>query len=312
MKNTYTKRLAVLILCLLVIPQFALASWWNPFTWKIFRRNAPAPVVVVDTPVTTPPIDQAQQIEELKKEVEALKTKSIESPINTAPAKKTTKIPAYKEPVVSTEEDFSSLIIAAHTSEINSINQILTVIASAKKEMQDGTQVWDELKSNEMGILQLGSDDEFNTSTRLINGYNTFKEAITTKITLFNAVEAALIKLRTFSQSQVVAQQNKKGTREEYIALLTDIGQANNTISEWTKSITTTYNSFLTKQTESLSLARSIMDIRLKNLQAQSSAYNSAHNSYSTWQGYNQSFLNTQPIVCNSTNSGALTTTVCY
>lgn len=40
MKNKL-KIVSVLLVALILIPQIASASWWNPFTWKIFKRTPP-------------------------------------------------------------------------------------------------------------------------------------------------------------------------------------------------------------------------------------------------------------------------------
>jgi hypothetical protein len=56
------KRLAGVILLLILIPQIADAAWWQPNTWRFFNRQ--------EKTITTP---QAAEIEILKREIEVLK-----------------------------------------------------------------------------------------------------------------------------------------------------------------------------------------------------------------------------------------------
>lgn len=80
------KNFLLIMVALVIVPQVAFASWWNPFTWKIFQRSAVVKIEKTTTPpsvsTTTaeaeqPKIDkQAAEIENLKKEVEDLKKKS--------------------------------------------------------------------------------------------------------------------------------------------------------------------------------------------------------------------------------------------
>ncbi|MCX6722678.1 MAG: hypothetical protein NT094_01245 [Candidatus Staskawiczbacteria bacterium] len=83
------KYLLTLLLILFIIPSVALASWWNPFSWKIFNRSSEVkierpiapPVNQIDTSNQTPKekkkkLDQSTEIEKLKKEVTELKAKS--------------------------------------------------------------------------------------------------------------------------------------------------------------------------------------------------------------------------------------------
>lgn len=41
------KYLIPLFLIIFIAPSVALASWWNPFTWKVFKKREPAPQVQV-------------------------------------------------------------------------------------------------------------------------------------------------------------------------------------------------------------------------------------------------------------------------
>lgn len=55
MKNKL-KVVSALLVAIILIPQIASASWWNPFTWKIFKRTPPVTqVVVINQEETTTP-----------------------------------------------------------------------------------------------------------------------------------------------------------------------------------------------------------------------------------------------------------------
>lgn len=82
----YYKFFIILLVVSFIVPQIALASWWNPFSWniwnKIFYRKAETKIERI---ISTPTVqntneqktnDQSSEIEKLKKEVEELKTKS--------------------------------------------------------------------------------------------------------------------------------------------------------------------------------------------------------------------------------------------
>lgn len=73
------KYISILILALFIIPSLAFASWWNPFTWKIFKKREPAPQVqVINTEKEKTP---EEKISELQKQLDELKNenKSVEA-----------------------------------------------------------------------------------------------------------------------------------------------------------------------------------------------------------------------------------------
>lgn len=72
------KYLPVLFLVVFLVPSIAMASWWNPFTWKIFKKREPAPQVqVINTEKEKTP---EEKISELQKQLDELKdeNKSVE------------------------------------------------------------------------------------------------------------------------------------------------------------------------------------------------------------------------------------------
>ena len=87
MKNKLNIVLVILV-AFVLMPQTVSASWWNPFSWKVFNRSSE---VKIEKPITPPvnpanistqttkeepkKLDQSVEIEKLKKEVEVLKKK---------------------------------------------------------------------------------------------------------------------------------------------------------------------------------------------------------------------------------------------
>ncbi len=113
------QKILIIALFLVFIPSFASASWWNPFTWKIFNRPQKAPAAVVAT-TTTPISDQSAEIEKLKKEVEPIANEiTTEKP----PVPPATKLRPQPLPISSPKIDFinPAIVVASrqNTLQIN-------------------------------------------------------------------------------------------------------------------------------------------------------------------------------------------------
>lgn len=95
MKNLKSVLFAFLIVIFL-IPQITLASWWNPFSWKIFNKKtdtSPSISLVSENTElkdTKPVNDSSEEIEKLKKQIEDLQNKQIDTPVKNIEAKKVT------------------------------------------------------------------------------------------------------------------------------------------------------------------------------------------------------------------------------
>lgn len=61
------------ILAIILIPQVTFASWWNPLTWKIFKKRESAPQIQVLN--TEKEKTQEEKISELQKQLNELKNK---------------------------------------------------------------------------------------------------------------------------------------------------------------------------------------------------------------------------------------------
>ena len=85
------KYFITLLFIIIITPSVALASWWNPFTWKIFNRS---PEVKIEKPIT-PPINSTNTSAQTKEESEKIK---LETELEQAKAE-ATKAKAEKEKI---------------------------------------------------------------------------------------------------------------------------------------------------------------------------------------------------------------------
>src|SRR3989344_4604580 len=111
MKN-YKHIFVIVAVGIFVVPQIAMAAWWNPFTWKIFtfKKTPKTEMQEIKTATTTPiqattTSNVSSEIEQLKKEIENLKkkqtTKSIVPPTLIPQKTSTTIQPTTPSPIVS-------------------------------------------------------------------------------------------------------------------------------------------------------------------------------------------------------------------
>lgn len=116
------KYLSVLFLIMFIVPSVALASWWNPFSWKVFHKKEVVPQTqIINNPVVEP-VSTAQEIEKLQKQLDDLKKKQPDS-INTITPK--TPVVSSKKPVVPKTDTVSTS--KPKTGEISSSDLIKVV-----------------------------------------------------------------------------------------------------------------------------------------------------------------------------------------
>jgi len=72
------KYISVLFLLTFIIPSIAFASWWNPFTWKVFHKKEITPNVQVEIQKTP-----EEKISELQKQLDGLNNQKITSSTTT-------------------------------------------------------------------------------------------------------------------------------------------------------------------------------------------------------------------------------------
>ena len=97
------KYIVFVLLLTIIIPSVAFASWWNPFTWKIFHKTQIVPQVQIETQKTSD-----EKINDLQKEIDSLK-KQQTTPTSTSTTpvvKKEVKkiIPIVANPVITKPE----------------------------------------------------------------------------------------------------------------------------------------------------------------------------------------------------------------
>lgn len=104
MKN-FKYILASFFIIATLIPQLALASWWNPFSWNVFKKKEVAPKVQVEVQKTP-----EEKISELQKQLDKLKNKKTNSTTTTqTPTKSVQKKIVTKKIEVSSESSWKAI-----------------------------------------------------------------------------------------------------------------------------------------------------------------------------------------------------------
>ena len=86
------KYILVLFLIMFIVPSVAMASWWNPFSWKVFHKKEVTPTVQIEVQKTP-----EEKINELQKQLDELKNQQPK----TIPVTKT-QIQNYKPTATET------------------------------------------------------------------------------------------------------------------------------------------------------------------------------------------------------------------
>lgn len=125
LNNIPMNRLVLLLVLVVLIPQVAFASWWNPFSWNIFLRIFSPKTEVIRVETSTENVagttGEISEIEKLKAEVEELKKQQTSNGQKTTPATQTstkqnipttTSIPAPQTPTktISRDEMFADIM----------------------------------------------------------------------------------------------------------------------------------------------------------------------------------------------------------
>lgn len=98
--NKYAPQIFLIFFTLLALPNLAVASWWNPFSW--FSKSAPAQpaqvIRIVETPVpiTTGTVTTSESLE-VEKVVEPKIKRAVSKPVVTIPAREVTLLPCDQD-----------------------------------------------------------------------------------------------------------------------------------------------------------------------------------------------------------------------
>lgn len=182
------KYLSVLLLIVFIVPSVAFASWWNPFSWKIFHKKE---VVKIETPVIDINAEIKTKVDEQVKEALKIKAdedakiakqkideqKRIDTAVKNALDKQkvqtTTQVVAPAPQVVTP--------IPQNTTNSTEKNYFLETKSRVKEllDMQKSFEVW----------LQ-DSSEQFRTTSLTLAGYNVgglYGQSRDASITLANA-----------------------------------------------------------------------------------------------------------------------------
>lgn len=135
------KYIAVLFLIMFIAPSVAFASWWNPFTWKIFKKKEPVPQVqVINTEKEKTP---EEKIAELQKQLDELKNenKSIEPSKETDATKK-----------VEVKKNTSSVSVK-NTEQANKLSEQAKVEAELKAKFAEQDALIEKQRAEEKARL---------------------------------------------------------------------------------------------------------------------------------------------------------------
>ena len=132
------KYILILFLVILIIPSIALASWWNPFSWKIFNKKTQISVVA---PIIQNTSDE--EIQKLKQEIEDLKKQKTNIPITTKSDNNETKkqIQTQIDSVLKDKAEQEALIAKQKIDEIKNIvtQPVSTQVTIQKPEIVDNS-----------------------------------------------------------------------------------------------------------------------------------------------------------------------------
>ncbi len=147
-----------------IIPQVTFASWWNPFTWNVFKFFQRSEVKIEQTINTPEPENtdnqQQSELEELRKEIEELKKAQSSNTTKSTPIKQPVQQTAPKiidpAPVIVSTPKFDAQLCVAISEEEKLLNKNLSAsigyfqrdlipIFDAQVKTTDYTQRYDNL-----------------------------------------------------------------------------------------------------------------------------------------------------------------------
>jgi hypothetical protein len=109
----------------MAIPQVVSAAWWNPFSWKVFKRASAPKVEMVQTATTVAGIatstEEKSELEKLRAEVEELKNNQKNQTVNSTPTTKASNPPASAASTKSSAKqdiNYNALAITSYNSGI--------------------------------------------------------------------------------------------------------------------------------------------------------------------------------------------------
>lgn len=222
------KYLSIILLIAFIVPSIASASWWNPFSWKIFKRNRiPEQVEVVQEKTPEEKISELQQqLDELKNEKTATsketvltaKKEVIKSTSTIVDNSKTLKL---KEQAKEDEE------LKAKFAEQDAREAIRKAEEKAKfeaKEAQDalGKNYYNDTKTRINTLIGIenayktwlqDTSNQFRSASLVLAGYNTgglYGDLRDSSIKLANAEISALSSMIAKSNKDIIALEEVK------------------------------------------------------------------------------------------------------
>lgn len=142
----FNKYLLAIILAICIVPSVALASWWNPLSWKIFqKREVPVQEIIKDSSVdaqTAKIIELQKQINDLKKLIPVKVTPSIKPPTVLIVQPQIPPISQHNQNVIEQQEvvepivDEKETLTKEYRSKLSIIDgRIATLLAEYKSDL---------------------------------------------------------------------------------------------------------------------------------------------------------------------------------
>ena len=155
------KYIVVLFLIMFIAPSVAFASWWNPFSWKVFKKREATPQVQVVN--TEKEKTQEEKIAELQKQLDELKNdnKAIE-PIKENSTNKKVEIKKTTTPVSNkiSEQAKAEAELKAKFAEQDARINIEREQEKARLEELDRQNKLNEIKQKEQAKIDLANSLE--------------------------------------------------------------------------------------------------------------------------------------------------------
>ena len=153
--KTYKQILVVFALGIFILPQIALASWWNPISWniwKIFSKQGSETQILEN------------RVRELEDKLDKVATSTTTTSTNSQEKAKTVSpAPAVKTvKTVPVEENFSAVLVGTYSNQVELLNKLIDVVDEMTlyidSNLDDMTRLRNSARAYSEGAKSAGKD----------------------------------------------------------------------------------------------------------------------------------------------------------
>ncbi len=180
------KHILISFVIISMIPSFAFAAWWNPLTWKIFKRAA---VTTIQAPISTPSStevmvkNQAIEIDKLKKEVDGFKQKV--NPIAVVAKSAASKVDKKAPTQIIPEENFNGQLTELYQKKIAFLKKSISLKEIGILANKLGTQsIRDDISFSEDNLSTYGNSYSPSWMGLVTNALNFWKYAVAERVAI--------------------------------------------------------------------------------------------------------------------------------